>query len=127
MDRVLYVFSVFVIIGQSAGVFANAVLPIVVAGQSNACVSAALQNETGPCCWCQNLTVKCILDENFNLRKALDSMLKLNYTHMEKMVYLLNDTRPGRFPLMENYTINLCLLEHFTELYGFTVQPLKRR
>ena len=96
--------------------FANAVLPIAVGQQSKACLSATLQNETGPCCWCQNLTVECVLDENLNLSKVLDAMLKLNYTHMEKMMFLLNDTRTGGFPLIFNCTMNLSLLEHFTEL-----------
>ena len=87
----MLVISVFVIIGQSADVLANAVLPMVVETHSKACLNATLQNETGPCCWCHDSTVKCILESNVRMEFVLKSMLKLNYSHMEKMVFMLNN------------------------------------
>ena len=123
MDRILFAFGVIVIvIAPIAASFYSDVPVASVERTEQSCNNTTLQNETGPCCWCHDSTVECILESNVGMDKVLSSMLKLNYVHMEKMVFLLNNTRPGYF-LVKQPPLKLVLLEHFTDLKDLRIVP----
>ena len=91
------------------------------------CNETRLQRKTGDCCWCNEREIQCDLTDNAGMNFTLFSLKELNYTFMEKMTFLLNNSWRGYFPVIVDIPMNLSLLEHFTELRQLWIMPSKHQ
>ena len=92
---------------------------------NESCNETLLQSKIGSCCWCRHKDVKCVLFDNLGMNFTLFWMKQLNYTFMERMTFLLNNSWMGHFPEIDMYRLDLSLLEHFTELRHLRIEPSK--